>query len=108
MKEAPAVIEDKIWRAYGLLRYARSLTFEEVMNLLSGVRLGVSMKLLSGPSVYTLNKIMVNSQPAHLEESAGRRLNEGESDLQRAEYVRRTLAADEEQPGEADGERLGS
>lgn len=94
MRDAPTVIEDKIWRAYGLLRYARSLGFEEVMNLLSGVRLGVSMKLLPGPSVYTLNKIMIYTQAAHLEESAGRSLSEAESDLHRAAYVRRILAAE--------------
>jgi protein arginine kinase len=92
MREAPAVIEDKIWRAYGLLRYARAMTFQEVMNLLSGVRLGVSMKLLSGLSVYTLNKIMVYTQSAHLEQAVGRALTEAESDVHRAAYVRRTLA----------------
>ena len=40
LRDAYQVTEDKIWRAYGLLRYARSLTFEEMMNLLSGVRPG--------------------------------------------------------------------
>lgn len=98
MRDAPTVIEDKIWRAYGLLRYARSLTFEEVMNLLSGVRLGVSMKLLPGLSVYTLNKIMIYAQSAHLEQAAGRTLTETESDLHRAAYVRRILAAEGDVP----------
>ena len=94
MREAPAVMEDKIWRAYGLLRYARSLTFDEVMNLLSGVRLGVSMKLLPGPSVYTLNKMMIYTQPAHLEEAAGHPLTDSDGDVQRATYVREALEAD--------------
>jgi hypothetical protein len=70
LRDAPAVIEDKIWRAYGLLRYARSLSFEEVMNLLSGVRLGLSMNILNGLRVYTLNKIMIYAQTAHLEQAA--------------------------------------
>jgi protein arginine kinase len=94
MRDAPAVMEDKIWRAYGLLRYARSLSFEEVMNLLSGVRLGVSMNLLPGLRVYTLNKIMIYAQTAHLEQAAGRRLADAESDLHRAAYVRRILEAE--------------
>jgi protein arginine kinase len=94
MRDAPTVIEDKIWRAYGLLRYARSLSFEEVMNLLSGVRLGVSMNLLSGLRVYTLNKIMIYAQDAHLQQAAGRPLREAESDLHRATYVRRVLAGE--------------
>jgi protein arginine kinase len=94
LRDAPSVIEDKIWRAYGLLRYARSLSFDEVMNLLSGVRLGVSMNLLSGLRVYTLNKIMIYSQSAHLEQAAGRPLSEAEGDLHRASYVRRILAGE--------------
>jgi protein arginine kinase len=92
LKEAAAVTEDKIWRAYGLLRYARSLSFEELINLLSGVRLGASLKLLPGLRVYTLNKIMIYSQPAHLEQAAGRDLPPPERDTHRASFVRRILA----------------
>lgn len=94
MRDARGVMEDKIWRAYGLLKFARSLSFDEVMNLLSGVRLGVSMNMLSGLRVYTLNKIMIHAQTAHLEQAAGRTLNEAESDLQRAVYVRKVLDAE--------------
>ncbi|MBI4540592.1 MAG: protein arginine kinase [Gemmatimonadetes bacterium] len=94
MRDASSVTEDKIWRAYGLLRYARSLAFEEVMNLLSGVRLGVSMKLLPGLSVYTLNKIMIFTQAAHLEQAAGRELPAAESDAHRAAFVRRIFATE--------------
>jgi protein arginine kinase len=101
MREAPAVIEDKIWRAYGLLRFARSLSFDEVMNLLSGVRLGVSMKLLPGLSVYTLNKLMMYCQAAHLEQAADRRLTEAEADLHRAAYVRHILATEGDVPPDA-------
>lgn len=94
LRDAAGVTEDKIWRAYGLLRYARSLSFEELMNLLSGVRLGVSLKLLPGLRVYSLNKIMIYTQPAHLEEAAGRELSPGESDAHRAAFVRRVLAGE--------------
>ncbi len=99
-RDAPHVIEDKVWRAYGLLRYARSISFEEVMNLLSGVRLGISLKLLPTVSVYTLNQLMILTQAAHLEQAAGRPLTPGESDIHRATYVRRTLAREGEIPGE--------
>ena len=92
MRDAPAVTEDKIWRALGLLSHARSLPFEELMNLLSGVRLGASLKLLPDPCVYTLNKIMIFSQPAHLEEAAGKDLPPSECDAHRAAYVRRVLS----------------
>ncbi len=94
LRDARAVTEDKIWRAYGLLRYARTLSFEELMNLLSGVRLGLSLKLLPGLRVYTLNKMMIFTQPAHLEQAAGRDLPPQESDTHRAAYVRRILATE--------------
>jgi protein arginine kinase len=93
-RDAPAVIQDKVWRAYGLLRYAHSTSFEEVMNLLSGVRLGVSLKLLPTPSVYTLNEIMIFSQSAHLEHAAGKSLSSAELDIHRAAYVRGALSAE--------------
>ena len=95
MRDAGPVTEDKIWRAYGLLRYARSLEYEELMNLLSGVRLGVSLQLLPSPNVYSLNRIMILSQAAHLDEAAGRVLAESDRRAHRAEYVRKVLAGDD-------------
>ncbi|MDH5589022.1 MAG: protein arginine kinase [Gemmatimonadota bacterium] len=94
LRDARSVTEDKIWRAYGLLRYARTLSFEELMNLLSGVRLGASLKLLPGLRVYTLNKMMIFTQPAHLEQAAGRDLSPSEGDAHRATFVRRILASE--------------
>lgn len=91
LRDAPAVLEDKCWRAFGLLRYARSLSFEETMNLLSGVRLGVSLKVIPNVGMYALNKLLVFSQPAHLNAKAGRLLDEEEMAIRRAEFVRWTL-----------------
>jgi protein arginine kinase len=103
MKEAPAETEDKIWRAYGLLRYARSLSFEELINLLSGVRLGAGLKLLPGLRVYTVNKIMIYSQKAHLEQAAGRDLPPPERDAHRASFVRKILASEGVVTSEGEG-----
>ncbi|HET9454489.1 MAG TPA: protein arginine kinase [Gemmatimonadaceae bacterium] len=91
LRDAGYIIEDKLWRAYGTLRYARSLTFDEAMNYLSGVRLAVGLKLVSSLSVYTLNKLLIFSQAAHLAYAEGRSLSESETNLARARYVRTTL-----------------
>ena len=92
LRDAGYIIEDKLWRAYGTLRYARSLSFEEAMNYLSGVRLAVGLKLISGLSVYTLNKLLIFSQSAHLAHAEGKALTESEANLVRARYVRQLLA----------------
>jgi protein arginine kinase len=96
LRDAGYIIEDKLWRAFGTLRYARSLSFDEAMNYLSGVRLAVGLKLISGLSVYTLNKLLIFSQLAHLSNSEGRTLTESEANVARARYVRETLAAEAE------------
>ena len=75
------------------LRYARSLSFDEAMNFLSGVRLAVGLKLITGLSVYTLNKLLIFSQSAHLAHAEGRALTESEANLARARYVRQALAS---------------
>lgn len=94
VRDAATVTEDKVWRAYGILMHARTLSFEELVNLLSGVRLGVSLTLLPGPSAYTLNKLMIFSQTAHLAQAAGRELSRPERDEHRAAYVRRALESE--------------
>jgi len=91
LRDATAILEDKVWRAYGLLRYARTLSFEETMNLLSGVRLGVGLGLIPNVGMYTLNKLLVFTQPAHLAAAQGRELAEDEVPVRRAAYVRRIL-----------------
>jgi protein arginine kinase len=42
--------------------------------------------------VYTLNKLLIFSQSAHLSHAAGRMLTDGEANLARARYVRQILA----------------
>ncbi|HXY20065.1 MAG TPA: protein arginine kinase [Gemmatimonadales bacterium] len=91
LRDAPTIIEDKVWRAYALLRYARSLSFEETMNLLSGVRLGVGLKLIPKLSVYTLNKLLIYTQPAHLAALDVRAPQDSEQRAARASYVRAVL-----------------
>jgi protein arginine kinase len=93
-RDVPMIIEDKVWRAYGLLRHARTLTFEETMNLLSGVRLGVGLGLIDRVGLYTLNKLLVHTQPAHLAALEGVALDDPELSVRRARYVR-TLLEDE-------------
>jgi protein arginine kinase len=91
LRDAPAVIEDKVWRAYGLLRYARALSFDEAMNLLSGVRLGVGVGLIPGVGMYTLNRLLIHTQPAHLAVAESVGVGDPELPLRRARYVRKVL-----------------
>ena len=46
---------------------------------------------MRGLSVYTLNKLLIFSQAAHLSAAEGRSLSESETNLARARYVRQSL-----------------
>jgi protein arginine kinase len=108
-RDATTVIEDKVWRAFGLLRYARSLSFDEAMNLLSGVRLGAGMEIIPGVGMYTLNKLLIYTQPAHLAHQEGTSASDPDLPVRRASYVRRVLEAEVgrrgRSPGTGEGER---
>ncbi len=93
-RDALDEIEDKVWRAYGILTCARAVSLDEMMNLLSAVRLGVSMKLLPPVSVYDLNRLLLFTQSAHLERRAGRSLAVREAEVERANLIREILTGD--------------
>lgn len=94
LRDAPSILEDKVWRAFGLLRHARSLGFEEAMNLLSGVRLGVGLGMISDVGMYTVNRLLIETQPAHLQAAAGGPTEDAELPVRRARHVRTTLEAE--------------
>jgi protein arginine kinase len=88
LKDARVLIEDKIWRAYGTLRYSRVISSQEVINLSSAVRFGVALRIEGLPDVRVLNELLVRTQPAHLQQWAGREMEPRERNVVRAEFVR--------------------
>jgi protein arginine kinase len=89
--EAEDQIEDKIWRAFGILKHARTLTSEEVLNMLSAIRLGIGTGIVKTLSLPQVNEILALSQPAHLQKYFKKRMEPGERDRVRAELVRSKL-----------------
>jgi protein-arginine kinase len=61
------------------------------MNLLSGVRLGVSVGVIPSVGMYALNKLLVFTQPAHLTAEGGGDQDDEQIAVRRADLVRRTL-----------------
>jgi len=91
MQDAADEIEDKVWRSYGILKHARVLNSGEVMNLLSALRLGVSLKLIDKVSLQQINELLIITQPAHLQKYYEREMDNNERDIVRAGLVRERL-----------------
>ena len=89
--KARSQVEDKIWRAYGLLSHARVLSSQEFMNLLSALRLGLTLGMIGEVPSAFMNQLMIVTQPAHLQAQAGAVLEPEERDVRRATLVRESL-----------------
>ena len=85
------VIEDKVWRAYGMLQNARTINSEETMDLLSAVRMGVNLGLIPDLEMRTVNQLFIFTQPAHLQRLERSELNSPERDITRATFIRNRL-----------------
>jgi protein arginine kinase len=88
-------LEDEVHRAFGLLTSARLLTADEVMERCSSLRLGIALGLIEGVSLATVNRLLVVTQPGHLAYARGSASAAVDLDAERADLVRRELAADE-------------
>lgn len=93
--EARGRLDDTVWRAWAILRHARALAFEETVTLLGSVRLGIGLQILPDVPWYTLNRLLVTTQPAHLAESAGVALDDEAIPYHRATMVRKMLGEKE-------------
>ncbi len=84
-------LEDRIWRAFGILKHAKTMSSTEALDLLSAVRLGVDLSLMNGLNRATVNELFLFSQPAHLQKLEGTTLTAKERDTKRAQLIRSRL-----------------
>jgi len=83
--------QDALWRAFGVLSNARILELKEFMSLISQVRLGASMNIVSNFDLEELDEIITVGQPGAVVKAAGRPLNETEINIMRADIIRKIM-----------------
>lgn len=91
LNESRIRITDRSWRALGLLHYARIMSSQEAMQLLSDVRLGYDLGIINGVDRKLLNELLVIIRPACLQLLAGKDLSSEERDLERPLQIRNRL-----------------
>ncbi len=82
-------LEDSVCRAFGTLKYARLLSSEELMKLISLVRLGISMGIIENDTLSPIS-LMIEAQPNMLAKKYGV-VNPRERDEARARLIRGLL-----------------
>ena len=93
LNERLTMLDDKVHRAHGILRSARMIASEEVLFLLSHLRMGVNLGRLKGIEIRTINELLLMTQPAHLQKLMGKKLDGDARKAARAEFVRKKLGA---------------
>lgn len=84
-------LEDEIYRAYGLLTYARSMSTDEAMKLISFVKLGKEMGIIDKVQNKDLYNLMIKAQPNNILSITNGELSVKERDIKRAELIRNEL-----------------
>ncbi len=91
--ESRSLVEDRVFRAYGILSQARVVSTKEALELLSQLRLGLNLGLLNGITYSDFNEIIVGLRPAHLQKRVGQTLSTAERDIERARLLRTWLTS---------------
>jgi len=85
------MLMDQVGRAYGILNYSYSISSKEALNLLSVLRLGIDLGFFPEQGRTIINKLLLDTQPAHLQHVSQQKLAADERDHLRADTVREQL-----------------
>jgi len=85
------MVLDQIGRAYGVLSNAHSIASKEALNLLSLLRLGVDLHLMDDTWRLAIDRLLIDTQPAHLQRESRRKLAAEARDVMRASIIRTRL-----------------
>jgi protein arginine kinase len=84
-------VEDKVWRSYGILLSCRTISLIETLELLSNLRLGISLGLINYVGIKEINLLLHYIQDYHLRKRYN--INEDTVNLEevRALFIREFL-----------------
>lgn len=84
-------IEDQVFRSYGVLKYARQISSDDAMTLLSQLKFGKDCGLVNFDREFNIHKMMMGVQPGSLQWTLGKNVGSLTRDQARAEYIRKEL-----------------
>ncbi len=91
LNESGQDLHDDVSRSLGVLSTAKKISSEETLHCLSKVRMGVNLGLIRTIDVATINRLFVQTQPAHLQKLRGQALSASERNVERANYLQANL-----------------
>lgn len=84
-------LEDRVLRAYGLLKYSAKLSVEECRKLLSDVKLGTDLGIIKELDDAKVSKLSLYTKPGNLQKYLGKALDGYERDIKRTEVIKQII-----------------
>ncbi|MGB9595182.1 MAG: protein arginine kinase [Candidatus Poribacteria bacterium] len=84
-------VEDAIFRSYGILTNAKTISSDESLELLSWIILGVNIGLIPDLSHINIGSLLVLTRSAHLQKMEGAELDNLTQDINRAKIIKAFL-----------------
>lgn len=88
-ENSKTALQDKLFRSYGTLKYARSMSSSEAKELLSDVMLGADMGIITLDGKLTPLECMIKTAPSFI--NGNSKLSPEERDVLRAEFIRNNI-----------------
>ena len=84
-------LEDKVYRAYGILTNAKKISSEEARDLLSEVKLGTDLGIIQELTDLKVKRLELYTKPANLQKYLGKQIGSYERDIKRAEVIKQII-----------------
>ena len=84
-------LEDRVYRAYGILTYAIKLSSDECKKLLSDVKLGVDLGIIKELDDSKIKKLELYTKSGNLQKYFGKTLEGYEREIKRAEVIKQIM-----------------
>lgn len=84
-------LEDKVYRAYGILTNAVKITSDECIKLLSDVKLGTDLGIIKELTDNKIKELELYTKPANLQKKIGKIINTYDREIERAKIIKQII-----------------
>ncbi len=84
-------LEDRVYRAYGILANAMKVSSEECRKLLSDVKLGTDLGIIKELNDMKICKLEIYTKPGILQKYVGKELDAYDRDIERAKVIKQII-----------------
>lgn len=92
LEKKPIELEDRVYRAYGILTNCKKISSNECRALISDVKLGTDLGIITELSDSKVRKLELYTQIGNLQKLVGNELNAYDRDVKRAEIIKNIVA----------------